>query len=109
MPKHEFGIMPKAPITGKRYDEYNPRKYNCISVDDDYIEPLCELLLGIDFFWHTVDVIGKGLAYYGITLISPTMSEKVLSITRNQIELKELNTILEKAIKDSKYVIHFGI
>ena len=38
MAKHEFGIMESAPVSGKRYDEYEPKKYNCISVDDDYIE-----------------------------------------------------------------------
>ena len=34
--KHEFGIMQDAPEPEKRYDEYEPRKYNCIAVDDDY-------------------------------------------------------------------------
>ena len=37
MAKHEFGIMESAPVNGKRYDEYEPKKYNCISVDDDHI------------------------------------------------------------------------
>ena len=35
MAKHEFGIMMDAPQPGKRYDEYEPWKYDCISVDDD--------------------------------------------------------------------------
>ena len=38
MAKHEFGIMIDAPQPGKRYDEYEPWKYACISVDDDYLE-----------------------------------------------------------------------
>ena len=40
MAKHEFGIMQTAPQKGKRYDEYAPRKYNCITVDDDYLEDI---------------------------------------------------------------------
>ena len=38
MSKHEFGIMESAPISGQRYDKYEPKKYNCISIDDYYIE-----------------------------------------------------------------------
>ena len=30
MAKHEFGIMMDAPQPGKRYDEYEPWKYDCI-------------------------------------------------------------------------------
>ena len=26
MAKHEFGIMPTAPVPGQRFDEYEPRK-----------------------------------------------------------------------------------
>ena len=42
MAKHEFGIMESAPIGGKRYDEYEPKKYNCIAIDDDYIDGIQE-------------------------------------------------------------------
>ena len=42
MAKHEFGIMMDAPQPGKRYDEYEPWKYDCISVDDDYVEGIAE-------------------------------------------------------------------
>ena len=36
--RHKFGIMQNAPKPRKRYDEYEPKKYNYISVDDDYID-----------------------------------------------------------------------
>ena len=29
MPKHEFGIMQTEPERGKRYDAYEPDRYNC--------------------------------------------------------------------------------
>ena len=56
MAKHEFGIMTDAPQSGKRYDEYEPRKYDCISVDDDYVEGIAEKLGFIDFYWHTLSI-----------------------------------------------------
>lgn len=54
MAKHEFGIMMDAPQQGKRYDEYEPWKYACISVDDAYLEGVVERLhlltsIGIHF------------------------------------------------------------
>ena len=56
MAKHEFGIMESAPISEKRYDEYEPKKYNCIAIDDDYIEGIQDQLLVVDSFGHTVDI-----------------------------------------------------
>ena len=61
MAKHEFGIMTDAPQSGKRYDEYEPRKYDCISVDDDYVEGIAEKLGFIDFYWHTLSIKEKEL------------------------------------------------
>ena len=58
--------MMDAPQQGKRYDEYEPWKYACISVDDAYLEGVAERLTSIDFYWHTLSVKGKGLAYCGV-------------------------------------------
>lgn len=56
--------MIDAPQPGKRYDEYEPWKYNCISVEDDALEGVIERLTSLDFYWHTLSVQGKGLEYY---------------------------------------------
>ena len=109
MLKHEFGIMETTPVSGQRYDKYEPEKYNCISVSDKYILPLLGKLSGISFFWHTVDVEGKGLAYWGITLISPDAAGKMLTVTESINALAPLAKLLRKAIDENKYVIHFGI
>ena len=48
--------------SGKRYDEYEPWKYACISVDDAYLDGVVERLTSIDFYWHTlVQSKAKGL------------------------------------------------
>ena len=109
MPYHNFGIMQAAPEHGKRYDEYEPEKYNCISVNDDYIESVVNDLNNIDFYWHTLDVLGKGLAYCGVTLIPPSSMEKFISVIKNIPELQELKQLLSNAQKDNKWIIHFGI
>lgn len=109
MIKHEFGIMQTSPISGQRYDEYEPEKYNCISIPDDEIALLQESLSNIAFFWHTVDIQGHGLAYYGITLISPSSIEKMLPIIERIPAVAPLTALLKQAMSENKYVIHFGI
>ena len=106
---HEFGIMTEDPLPGERYDSYEPWEYNSISVHDDFIEPLMPQLNDIDMFWHTVDVPGKGLAYCGITLIPPTALPEVLEIICPVSELQALSELVECAIKEQRYIIHFGL
>ena len=108
MAKHEFGIMEKAPISGKRYDEYEPKKYNCISVNDDYIEGIEQLLI-FDSFCHTIDIPMKGLNYIGITLIPPESLEAFLIVIGNGSEYAELKGLLIDAKNRNKYVIHYGL
>lgn len=109
MAKHEFGIMINAPKQGKRYDKYEPWKYNCISVDDDCLNSVIKELTTIDFYWHTLSVKGKGLAYYGITLIPPVSLKTFIDIIADKPELCELRELAEKALEQNKWVIHYGL
>lgn len=109
MAKHEFGIMQNAPEKGKRYDEYEPQKYNCISVDDAYVEKLDEKLIDVDFYWHTTDVSGKGLAYCGVTLIPPCSLQNFIEVVKDDPHLTELRTLAESAKRENQWIIHFGL
>ncbi len=109
MAKHDFGIMPNAPQYGTRYDEYEPKRYHCIAVEDDVIEIVDPLLCEIPMFWHTTDVPGKGLAYCGVTLIPPDSMPEMLGVLPECAELAELRALLEKASSMEKWVIHFGV
>lgn len=107
--RHEFGIMQHDPKPGKRYDEYEPQKYNCISVADDYIVKMDASLGNVDFYWHTLDVPAKGIAYTGITLIPPPSIQAFTAVIKDFAELNELKDLLEKALVENKWVIHFGL
>ncbi len=109
MAKHEFGIMTDGPVQGVRYDSYEPWKYNCISIHDDYIEPLLPELDKIDFFWHSIDNPGKGLAYCGITLIPPSSMGDVLAVLGDWDFFAPLRELLVRAKAEKKFIIHFGI
>jgi len=109
MAKHEFGIMQTPPKPQTRYDEYEPEKYQCISIDDEYVEKIEKELIDIDFYWHTLDVSGKGLAYCGITLMPPESLDGVINVIDKYKDLSELKALLVNAKEQSKYVIHYGL
>ena len=109
MAMHEFGIMKELPKAGCRYDEYVPGKYDCISIDDDIVEVFAKGLLDVDMHWHTIDVTGKGLAYFGITLIPPASLGLVIYVIDGFDQLWELRELLKQAQQKNLYVIHFGI
>ena len=109
MAKHEFGIMMNTPRQSERYDEYEPWKYTCISVDDAYLEGVVERLSSIDFYWHTLSVKGKGLAYCGVSLVPPSSLKAFIDVIDDIPKLYGLKGLLEKALGQNKWVIHYGL
>lgn len=111
MAKHEFGIMNENPIKSKRYDEYEPKKYELISIDDNYIEYLLAQFNNIPCFWHCLQISQFNLAYCGITLIPPTSLKNFVCVFKSQQScvFNEVITLFEKAEKNNKFIIHYGI
>lgn len=109
MAKHEFGIMQTVPEKGKRYDQYEPEKYNCISIDEMYLENIAAEFNHIDFYWHTIEIKGKGIAYCGVTLIPPTSMNAFADVIKNADGLSELRELVNTALKEDKWLIHFGV
>lgn len=111
MPKHEFGIMQKEPMSKELFNTYKPKKYNCIVIDDVFIESILIDLQSIECYWHTLQKPAKGLAYYGITLISPKSIDKFISILllQDKVEYVQLISLFNKTKENNKYIIHFGI
>ena len=88
---------------------YVPKKYDCISINDDIVEVFANRLLDVDMHWHTIDITGKGLAYCGITLIPQASLGSVIDVIDGFGELLELRELLKHAQQQNLYVIHFGI
>ena len=109
MARHEFGIMQDSPQQGQRYDAYEPWKYHCIDIDDDNLEGIVHNFTQIDFYWHTLDVKGKGLAYCGITLIPPCSIQEFIDVIKDIPALSELKVLSEKALSENKWIIHYGL
>ena len=109
MPKHDFGIMPRAPQAGKRFDEYEPEKYHCVAVSDDDILPCLDAFRCGKTYWHTLDWPELRLAYCGITLIPPETLDTYLEIVWKKPGITELAALLIEAKEKHAFVIHFGI
>jgi len=116
--KHEFGIIDSFK-ENKRYSEYEPEKYNCISVCDDLIDELImmhnEELLAIKTYFQVTTQPGSGLDYCGVTIIPPESLRQfrdVIIKANNCLNSKELQLLVEKideAIKENKHLIHYGL
>ncbi|MFU0831657.1 MAG: Phage protein [Oscillospiraceae bacterium] len=118
MAKHEFGIIDSFE-ENKWYSDYEPKKYNCISVNDDLVEELIikynEELMAIKTYFQTTTQPGTGLDYCGVTLIPPESLQQFRNViikANNRFKVKEFQLIIKKiteAIRENKYLIHYGI
>ncbi|MCM1988971.1 hypothetical protein [Oceanirhabdus seepicola] len=116
---HEFGIMDSIE-KDKVYNDYEPEKYSCISINGDIIDEIFfknskDKIIKMETFAHSVNHPYKGFAYCGITLIPPKSLKQFLDIIVEEnvkFKSKELDILIEKishAMKEKKWLIHFGI
>ena len=109
----EFGIIEDIGET-QEYS-YTPEKYQCICIDDAYIDDWWDKLVLLKTYFHSLDRPEFELARWGITLIPPEslsgFQEIVLSDRRinKDIHLRELADKVNDAINRNKFMIHFGI
>ena len=115
MIKTEFGIIDKID-KNRDYSCYEPSKYNCVYIDDDlYINDWWDKLMLMKTFYHNLDRPAYGLSRFGITLIPPeslpAFQEIVITDKRIYKDdcLVNLANKIQEAIKENKYMIHFGI
>jgi hypothetical protein len=116
--KHKFRIIDSFE-ENRWYSEYEPEKYNCVSVNDDLVEELIikynEELMAIKTYFQVTTQPGTGLDYCGVTLIPPESLKQFRDIiikANNHFKAKELQLLTEKiteAITGNKYLIHYGI
>lgn len=115
---HEFGIIDC--IEENKDYSYEPKKYNCIYVDGDLIDEIYSKGFGsktktLETFAHNTNRPYKDLAYYGITLIPSRSLNQFLDIVIEEnidYKSKELEILINKiseAIKEHKWLIHYGI
>ncbi len=110
----EFGIIDEF-VVSKDYSSYEPEKYHCISINDDYLDDWWEQLSLLKTYFHCHGRPAFALARWGITLIPPESLEPFYNIvssdsrSRSTKELLDLMILIRKAISENKYVIHYGV
>lgn len=111
----EFGIIEQLD-PGKAYDaSYEPEKYGCVSIDDDYLNDWWDRLSALPTYFHNLNRPEKGLARYGITLIPPESAKGFAKIVasdprlKTQTELEALLGVLQDAASRGKFIIHYGV
>lgn len=114
MIKTEFGIIDI--IDFKKEYKYEPERYNCVFIDDDtYINDWWKRLSTMKTYFKCMDRPSIALDRWGITLIPPeslaTFQDIVISDYRinSDVHLVELAKKIKEAMKNNKFMIHFGV
>lgn len=111
----EFGIISTIDYCKDYGDEYSPEKYHCIAICDEALNNWWEHLADMDTYFHTYKRPEKGLARWGITLIPPSSIPQLRHVietyteTSYKADASEIISLLDKAIKNNSFVIHYGI
>lgn len=108
---HEFGIIDKFSKRLKKFEKYQPEKYNCISIDEDYIFSIAEKINDISMINPSLNEECYGLCYYGVTIIPESSLEKFKNIlvSENNDSYKQLIFLVNRAITEHKNIIHYGV
>lgn len=111
----EFGIVDHVE-PGKAYDaSYEPEKYGCVSISDDYLNDWWDRLSVLPSYFHNLNRPEKGLARFGVTLIPPESAREFAEIAASDprlgtsAELRALLEVLRDAARRGKFVIHYGV
>lgn len=113
MIKTEFGIIDHFDSDG---DYYVDSSIKLIYIDDDkYINDWWNKLLIMKTFFHNLNNPAQALDRWGVTIIPPEslpiFQEIVLSDKRikSDSHLIELANLIDLAINQNKYMIHYGV
>ncbi len=108
---HEFGVINLFSNNLKKFTKYNPEKYNCISIHDDFIISIADKFQGIEFINPCTNEKCYNLCYCGITIIPPKSHEAFIEVLKreNDCIYEQLILLFKKAMIENKYIIHYGI
>ncbi|MBW9159724.1 hypothetical protein KTC93_02700 [Clostridium tagluense] len=110
----EFGIIDEFE-KDKDYSSYEPKKYNCVAINDDILNDWWDELILIKTYHGYYSRPDFALDRWGVTLIPPESLEAFFNIvskdkkSKSSIQLIDLLILIRKAISENKYVIHYGV
>lgn len=111
---HEFGVL-ELQNRQLSYDTYAPERYDCVSVDGEWVDGFIDKLKHMRTYSHSYNRPGYGLEECGVTLIpheSLALFYQVVKATMYTNESEQLNQLVAKITQaqvEKKDIIHFGL
>lgn len=116
MVRMEFGIIDQFNPDEDYKQGYEPEKYHCIPVDDDvYMNGWWSKTQNMSTYFGSLKYPKHSFDRWGTTLIPPESLPQFRDIIRSESRIKRdkylraLLSLVEKAIEEGKYVIHYGV
>ena len=107
---HEFVLSPKVPH-GICFTDF--KKEDMVVISDDFILENFMHIKKVRMYCQKIGQEICGLDYHGITIITSDMAnnlaKELSNCCKKSKDLSKLIAILEKAITNQSYVIHFGV
>ena len=104
----EFGVFPEVFPNALK-------AYNCVAINDDALNDWWPRIEGMKSYFHSFTRPETALARCGVTLIPPESFDLFYDIVANDTssEFEEQTAavlaVIEKAKRNGKFIIHFGI
>ena len=90
--------MQNPPEQGIRYDEYEPQKYNCISVDDDYVEIMnANLKKILNIAQKVITLVLVIFTVFMMVFTVVTAATSAAAFTDGKIPIAVINSATDKA------------
>lgn len=108
---HDFILVEEVPAK-IRYPDYAASSMTRLS--DDLARRYWQQVFAQGAaYWDRVGSTAQGLAYHGTTVLTPAMArgllERMEQTEERSREWLGLKALLAEAVRESKYVLHFGI
>ncbi len=111
----EFGIIDQFD-PARDYGVYDPAPYHCIALDDDlYMNDWYVRALDMPTCFQQANRPAFSFDRWGVTLIPPASLPRLAEIVRTDSrfgtrpELNALLAMIQRARREEKWMIHFGI
>lgn len=116
---HDFVICSEFPET-IAYTDYRDK---FVKIQDQFILDNYDVFEKVELYWGNTQTVERGFNYYGVTLLSTQMAQQLKDAMSDFLEhntsekaayfageeYDTLTALLDKAIKENKGIIHFGI
>ncbi len=109
MPIHEFVTCIETPID---YWEVYEREDKII-ISDEFILDNYKCTKKVKMYKCSLNRLYYGLAYHGVTILDYKMAKELKEVMVENCkpceDLTKLVGVLDEAIKEKKYVVHYGV